>query len=269
MELLEGTQKKVVSNQGEKEKREKRTDGSTRSIHREEMGRQVKRLKKGNAAGEDEIINEAWIYMTEKIEVPLAEVMKKVWEEGEILEDWRKGVIYRIYKKGEAGEAKNYRGITLLDTGYKMYANILNERLKEEMEEKYEETQFGFRNGRGTSDAIYLLNFIVQRRLRKPKGKIFAFFVDLKSAFEKVDRELLKGRMEEIGISEDLRRRIMNIYKETKSAVRIGKEESEEFWTGKGVRQGCPMSPTLFNIYVHRRYGRKDEKRTDRRSRIR
>lgn len=80
--------------------------------------------------------------------------MEKVWEEKSIPEGWKKGVIYPIFKKGNTKEIKNYRGVTLLDTSYKIYASILNEKLKEEMKEKYEETQFGFRKGRGTSDAI-------------------------------------------------------------------------------------------------------------------
>lgn len=67
--------------------------------------------------------------MTEELEKPLVEILKKVWERGEIIEDWRKGIIYPIYKKGDDKEVKNYRGVTLLDTGYKIYAGMLNERL--------------------------------------------------------------------------------------------------------------------------------------------
>ncbi|KMQ89609.1 rna-directed dna polymerase from mobile element jockey-like protein, partial [Lasius niger] len=68
--------------------------------------------------------------------------------------------------------------------------------------------------------------------------------------FDKVNREILSERMKKIGISNILRNRIMEIYKETKNTIRIGKEESEVFWTEQGVRQGCPISPTLFNIYI-------------------
>lgn len=55
--------------------------------------------------------------------------------------------------------------------------------------------------------------------------------------------------MKKIGISNKLRKR-MEIYVETKNTVRTGKEEGEVFWTEKGMREGCPLSPNLFNIYI-------------------
>lgn len=63
-------------------------------------------------------------------------------------EEWNKGMIYPIFKKGEKSDVKNYRGIILMDTAYKIYANILNEKLKKEVEEKLD-GQFGFRTGKG------------------------------------------------------------------------------------------------------------------------
>lgn len=84
----------------------------------------------------------------------------------------------------------------------------------------------------------------------KKKGKIFAFFVDLKAAFDWVDREKLKKRLERIGTSVRLRRRIMETYKETRCRVKVDNRKSEEFWTKKGVRQGCPMSVVLFNVFL-------------------
>lgn len=85
-----------------------------------------------------------------------------------------------------------------MDTAYKIYANLLNERLKAEVEEKLEEGQFGFRPGRGTSDAIWI-NYVVNREISKKRGKIFAFFVDLKAAFDKVDRKKLREMLKRKG----------------------------------------------------------------------
>lgn len=79
---------------------------------------------------------------------------------------------------------KNYKGITLMDTAYKMYASVLNERMKVEVEEKAEEGQFDFRQERGTADAIYVMNHVVNRGIKKKKRKVFAFFADLKAAFD-------------------------------------------------------------------------------------
>ena len=58
----------------------------------------------------------------------------------------------------------------------------------------------------------------------------------------------------------ELRRRIMETYKETKNMIKVGDRRMEEFWTRNGIRQGCPMSPTLFNIYIYYGPRSRDEK---------
>ncbi|XP_067209997.1 uncharacterized protein [Linepithema humile] len=187
MELLGGTkEKKILKKERREEERIQKTDEEDKEISREELVRQLRKLKKGKTPGENGIENEAWRLMSEEVR-----------------------------EKGEKEETKNYRGVTLMDTAYKIYANILNERLRKEIEKKLEEGQFEFREERGTTDAI--LNYIVNRELMKKKGKIFAFFADLKAAFDKVDRIKLGKMLKRTGIGErKLRKRIMETYKETK-----------------------------------------------------
>ena len=86
--------------------------------------------------------------------------------------------------------------------------------------------------------------------MNREKRKLYACFADLRAAFDRLNREKLEEKMSKMEISEKLTRRIKEIYAETKNVVRIKNHNTKEFWTVRGVRQGCPLSPTLFNIYV-------------------
>jgi hypothetical protein len=98
----------------------------------------------------------------------------------------REGIICPIFKKGEKNKAENYRGITLLNTGYKLYASTLSERMKREIEEKgvMPGSQTGFRKGRGTMDNVYILDHLTRNELKKKGGRIL--FADFMAAFDKV-----------------------------------------------------------------------------------
>lgn len=165
---------------------------------------------------------------------------------------WRRGIIAPLHKKGREDIASNYRGITLLNSGYKIYTAVLNERLKRDAEEKgiIPDVQAGFREKRGTMDNIYILQHVVERELEKKRGKVFGFFIDLKAAFDRVDRNKMWATMEKRGIRKGLIRRAKEIYTETSNVVRANGTLSQEFWTKEGVRQGCPLSPTLFTIFT-------------------
>lgn len=86
-------------------------------------------------------------------------------------------------------------------------------------------------------DNVYVLNYLVNRQLSRAKGKM-VLFVDLRAAFDTVDREILWKTMRERGIREELVRRCEAMLRETRNRVRLGEERSEQFWTGRGVKQG-------------------------------
>lgn len=127
---------------------------------------------------------------------------------------------------------------------------VLNERLRREVEKILPESQAGFREGRGTIDHVYTLNYIVEKRIQKQGGKTIAFFADCTAAFDTIDREILWKILEENKVNKYLIKRCQEVYEETINVVRVGSKTSEKFWTEKGVRQGCPMSPTLFAAYI-------------------
>ena len=77
---------------------------------------------------------------------------------------------------------------------------------------------------------------------------MYALFVDLKAAFDSVNREKLWEYLTEKGVSEELVRSTEEIYEKTKNKVKLNGKESEWFWTKGGLRQGCPLSPTLCTL---------------------
>ena len=215
-----------------------------------EIETQIKNLKKEKAAGEEGIKNEAWIHSKGRIREKLKELIKLVWRGEGFPEAWRVSIIYPIWKKGSRDEAENYRGVSLLSTAYKVYASILNEKIKTEVENFLPESQAGFRTGRGTLDNIYILNIIADKKLKTPGGKLVAFFADFSAAFDTIDRDILWKVLLRNGVSDGNVSRCQEIYSETINKVGYGRNRSEQFWTSKGVRQGCPLSPILFAAYI-------------------
>lgn len=206
MELLEGDMedsrkwevinetikvRETVLEEGKEEQEEK-------VINEEDIWETVIRMKKGKAAGMDEIPMEAWWYGGKAVKEGLVEVIKQVWCKGIMPLDWRTGVV-PIFKKGDPKEVGNYREISLLCTAYKIYAEVLRSRLEEECERKeiIPESQGGFRRSRGTIDNIFVLSHLIEREKKKKDGKVFAVFVDIKAAFDKVDRKRLWEIMKE------------------------------------------------------------------------
>jgi len=251
MELLGGTKERVVlEEKKEKEETDKmeRNEEEKEEITKEELVKQLRKLKKGKAPGENGIENEAWRLMPGVIEEVFLKLINKIWKEGGVLEEWNSGLISPMYKKGEKGEVKNYREVTLMNTAYKIYANILNERLKKEVEKTRGRTVR--LQGRKRYNRRNIRSELCTKQRNNKRGKVSAFFADLKAAFDKVDRTKLGKMLKKAVVDEQLRRRIMETYRETKNRVKVGRGKSEEFWTKSGVRQGCPISPTLFNIYL-------------------
>ena len=112
-----------------------------------------------------------------KIVKRITEIFNKVWKGEGFTERWKEGVISQIFQKGDREKVNNYRGITILNTAYKIYAMVLEKRLKKELEKNHiiPETQEGFRSGRSTTDNIFILNCVANREIQKKEGSCIPF----------------------------------------------------------------------------------------------
>ena len=134
----------------------------------------------------------------------------------------------------------------------KVFARVLNERVKVLTGDKVMDEQEGFRSGRGCIDQIFAVKQIfVEKTIEKDK-KVYMAFVDLEKAYDNVSREKLWKVLDEYGVKGKLLRAIQALYKDGKARVKVGGLESELFGVHRGVRQGCTLSPWLFNVFIDR-----------------
>ncbi len=175
---------------------------------------------------------------------------EQAWKKGEVPDDWEKAIIVPLYKgKGNRSECSSYRGITLLGIPGKVYGRILTERLMGVTEGKVSEEQGGFRKRRGCVDQIFAMKMLVEEYLGKDI-KLYATYMDLEKAYNRVDRETLWSVLKICGVGGQLLKEIQAFYREANVCMRVGGELSESFAVEVGVRQGCVMSSWLFNIFI-------------------
>ena len=103
--------------------------------------------------------------------------------------------------------------------------------------------------GRGCAEQIFVMRQLTEKMIKMGK-KLCAVFVDLEKAYDKVCREELWESLRRYGVSGGLLKMIKSMYQASEACVRVDGEVSEWFEVKQGVRQGCPLSPWLFNIFL-------------------
>ena len=110
------------------------------------------------------------------------------------------------------------------------------------------DVQAGFRKSRGTKDQIANIRWIIEKARQLQKNINFCF-IDYAKAFDCVDHNKLWKILKEIGIPDYLTCLLRNLYPGQEATIRTGHGTTAWFHIGKGVRQGCILSPCLFNFY--------------------
>ena len=166
---------------------------------------------------------------------------------------WCKDILSPILKDGDRNDPNNYRGICISSALLKILCTLLNNRIQEHCLKFniINKNQIGFRRNHRTADHLLTLRTIVKKYVTIGKKKLFACFVDFKKAFDSVWHDGLFYKIKKAGISGNILELIFNIYMNTKCAVKQNNAITDFFDYTKGVRQGCPLSPNLFNIYVN------------------
>jgi len=193
---------------------------------------------------------ELWKFGGNKLKMHILELFNTITDKNQMPQEWETGMVINIHKKGTKSKCEHYRGITLLPTAYKLFANTIKNRLNEHLGEEMVEGQCGFRKGRSCIDAIFTVQQIIEKR-KAYNLPLFLLFIDYEKAYDNVNRDKL-WEMKDNKIPNYFLNTIKCIYRNTKVRMKFNDGISEPIYINKGVRQGCGLSPVLFNIYINK-----------------
>ena len=222
-----------------------------------EIRETLKRSRNYKAASADNLPVEIYKVAVEdhKCKTPLGRVllllMNKCLENGFTPTQWMDNIVVLIFKKGNPEDLENYRGITLINTLCKVYAKILADRLSNINAEFniIRKEQTGFIKGEVGLNTVSSVVEICERRKQR-NLETWLLFIDFKKAYDMVSQEKLIEKLKMKQLGPKFIESISSLYRGTKMRVRVDNALSEPFEYKRGVRQGCPTSPLLFDIFI-------------------
>ncbi len=229
----------------------------------EEVAASVKALRNFAAPGVDEV--DARMLKAGPVVLEwLHRVITVAWKSRKAHVEWKKALIIPIYKnKGRKDEPGNYRGISMLSIPGKVYASVQLHKVAAQVEPdmdpgqpfahadgsqppKLNEAQCGFKRGRGTVDAMFVLG-----SLGVEYNTCFAkAYIDLTKACDSVNRGALWKVLHLYGVHPKLIAMLADLHFGTYAAVRVGGRSGPAFEVTTRVHHGCVYAPMLFNIFL-------------------
>ena len=221
-------------------------------INVEEMLKASYILKTNKAVGYDAICNEMIKCLIEINPTILVKLFNNILKRNVKIKEWIISIITPIHKSGVKTDPSNYRGISVMSCLGKLFSSILNLRLKEYVltNNILCDEQLGFREGNRTSDAHIILYSLIRHYCHNNGRKLYSCFVDFKKAFDSIPRGLLFEKLLNLGVKGKFFNAIKTIYVNDNCCVKVGDKITSAFVANQGVKQGCILSPLLFNIFL-------------------
>ena len=224
----------------------------------EEVKYAMKRMKNRKAPGIDDIkIEQLKALDDEGIRI-LTDICNEVYTTGYLPQDLKHSIFVKLPKKTNATECTDYRTLCLMSNVTKIILRIIAERNRRIFEREAGKTQSGFMKGKGTREGIFSLRIITEKMLEKHK-KVYMCYIDYKKAFDRVYHALLMEVLSRNEIDEKDLKLIRNLYWQQTASIQTDEGQSSSFPIKRGVRQGCVLSPPLFNVYTNEIFKESDE----------
>ena len=171
--------------------------------------------------------------------------------EGKIPSLLNHAFITPVYKKGDRSDTLIYRLIAVTEPVMRLYAGILSTRLLKftEEQEARASAQSGFRPHHSTLHPVLTLQRFIDKQFHS-SCPLFCCFFDLKSAYDHVQRPLLWNVLAKLGVHGRMLAAIKSLYQDCTFAINLSGRTGSSYNSLAGVKQGCPLSPTLFGLFL-------------------
>lgn len=216
----------------------------------EELRYAVKSMTPNSAPGTDGLTAAFYATFFDVLGDPLLALVNQVLTQHSKPNSFSAGRIVLILKEGAPPcEPASWRPITLLNTDYKIVATILNNRLKPFLPDIIAAHQSCAVPGRSIFANLSLTRDVFEYASRKQVSGAF-FSLDQAKAFDRVRHSYLFGLLGEFGLPESFVEVIKLLYSELRCSVLVNGSTTDEFMYTRGIRQGCPLGPTLFVLSI-------------------
>ena len=209
-------------------------------------------IKIGKSAGPDKVLGEYLKIFGNICEPIMLKLVRVIFSESSYPEKWTLNFLRPIYQKGSVKDTNNFRDLAIGSVFGKLYSTILLNRFMTYIRGKQliSPKQIGFMKNAGTSDHIFLLQTIIAKVVNKNKNKLYTAFIEFKKAYDTVNRKSLLERLKILGINGLFFLNIAAMYRKTEYRIKLSSGNSQNIVSNLGLKQGCPLSPMLFNLYM-------------------
>jgi len=224
-------------------------EGEEPELSLEELTRAVHSMNTQKAPGPDGIPAEFYQAFWELVKGDLAQVLRAVYRERRLGESMRQSTVTLLPKKGDLKDLRNWRPINLLCSDYKILTKALMWRFQIHLPTVINPDQTCGVPGRSINDNLLLVRDLIfhSQERRSP----FALLcLDQEKAFDRVSHGFLQEVLGRMNFPQHLIHWTRLCYQNITSRVLVNKQFTDPFPIRSGVRQGCPLAPLLYVIYL-------------------